>query len=46
MEILFLWVGRLAGIGGVLLCAWAVFNRIGGSYFAAGFRSERCCKAG
>jgi len=38
MNVLLLWVARLAGIAGVLLCAWAVVNRIKGSYFAAGFQ--------
>jgi hypothetical protein len=38
MEGLLLWVGRLAGLGGVALCAWAVYVRLSGSYFAGGFQ--------
>jgi hypothetical protein len=38
MENLLLWVGRLAGLGGVVLCALAAVKRITGSFFAAGFQ--------
>lgn len=38
MEILLLWVGRLAGLGGVALCAWAVYNRLAGLWFVGGFQ--------
>ena len=46
MESLLLWVGRLAGLGGVLLCAWAVTMRIQGSYFAGGFQVGTLLQAG
>ena len=38
MEILLLWAGRLAGLAGVLLSAWAVYSRLTGSYFVGGFQ--------
>ena len=38
MEILLLWVGRLAGLTGVVLCAWAVYYRVTGSFLAGGFQ--------
>ena len=38
MDILLLWVGRLAGLGGVVICAWAVVTRVRGSYFVAGYQ--------
>ena len=38
MNVLLLWIGRLTGLGGVLLSAWAAYNRIAGSYFAGGFQ--------
>jgi hypothetical protein len=38
MEILLLWVGRLAGLIGVVLCSWAVYNRVAGAFFAGGFQ--------
>jgi hypothetical protein len=46
MEILLLWIGRLAGAAGVLLCAWAVFNRLSGSFFASGFQIGTLLQAG
>ena len=46
MDILLLWVGRLAGLGGVLLCVWAVYNRLGGSFFASGFQVGTLLQAG
>ena len=46
METLLLWVGRLAGFGGVVLCAWAVIMRIQGSYFAGGFQVGTLLQAG
>jgi hypothetical protein len=38
MEVLLRWVGRLTGLGGVALCAWAVYIRLSGSYLAGGFQ--------
>ena len=32
------WVGRLAGLARVLLCAWAGYTPITRSYFAGGFQ--------
>jgi hypothetical protein len=46
METLLLWVGRLAGVGGVVLCAWAVAIRVRGSYFAGGFQVGTLLQAG
>jgi len=44
--ILLLWIGRLAGLGGVALCAWAVYNRMAGLYFAGGFQIGTLLQAG
>jgi hypothetical protein len=38
MESLLLWVGRIAGVGGLILSAWAAFARLSGAYFAGGFQ--------
>lgn len=46
METLLLWVGRLAGVGGVVLCTWAVVIRVRGSYFAGGFQVGTVLQAG
>ena len=46
MEGLLLWVGRLAGLGGALLCAWAAATRLSGSYFAGGFQIGTLLLAG
>jgi hypothetical protein len=46
METLLLWIGRLAGLGGVALCAWAVYNRMAGSYFVGGFQIGTLLQAG
>ena len=46
MEILLLWIGRLAGLGGVALCAWAVYNRMAGSWIAGGFQISTLLQAG
>jgi len=46
MDNLLLWVGRLAGLGGVLLCLWSVYKRIGGSFFASGFQVGTLLQAG
>lgn len=39
MEQLLLWIARLAGIGGLLLCAVAVGLRLYGRFFIAGFQA-------
>ncbi len=46
MELLLLWVGRLAGIAGALLCAWAIYSRLTGSYFVGGFQVGTLLQAG
>jgi hypothetical protein len=46
MEILLLWVGRLAGLAGVLICGWAVFVRLSGDFFAGGFQVGTLLLAG
>ena len=46
MDTLLLWVGRLAGLGGVLLCVWAIYNRMGGSFSAFGFQVGTLLQAG
>jgi len=38
MESLLLWVGRIAGVGGLILSAWAALARLRGAYFAGGFQ--------
>lgn len=38
MNDLLLWIGRVAGVGGVLLCAVAAVARISGHYFLGGFQ--------
>lgn len=39
MEVLLLWVGRLAALGGVLLCAWSAYARLTNTFYAAGFQT-------
>jgi hypothetical protein len=46
MDILLLWVGRLAGLVGVGLCAWSVYTRLNGAYFAGGFQIGTLLQAG
>jgi hypothetical protein len=38
MNDLLLWIGRVAGIGGVLLCAVAAALRVSGHYWIEGFQ--------
>jgi Na+-transporting NADH:ubiquinone oxidoreductase subunit NqrD len=38
MEKVFLWIGRAAGIIGVVLCAVAVLTRLGGALWLSGFQ--------
>jgi len=38
MEELLRWIGRLAGLGGVLVCVAALVIRMSGTFFAAGFQ--------
>ncbi|MGN2391965.1 hypothetical protein [Pelomicrobium sp. G1] len=46
METLLLWVGRLAGLAGVLVCAVAVAVRLSGAYWLAGFQAGTLLLAG
>jgi hypothetical protein len=38
MQELLVWIGRLAGIAGVALCAVAAVVRLAGAYWLAGFQ--------
>ena len=38
MESLLLWMGRVAGIVGLILSGWATFSRVTGAYHAGGFQ--------
>ena len=38
MESILLWIGRIAGIAGLLLSGWAAIARLQGAYFAGGFQ--------
>jgi hypothetical protein len=46
MEVLLLWIGRLAALGGILMCALAAYGRLTGAYFAAGFQIGTLLMAG
>ncbi len=46
MEALLLWIGRLAGLAGVLVCAVAVAVRLSGAYWLAGFQAGTLLLAG
>lgn len=46
MNDLLLWLGRVAGIGGVLLCVVAAAARIGGYYFLGSFQVGTLLQAG
>jgi hypothetical protein len=38
MEQLLIWIGRLAGVAGVLLCAVAIVTRLSGAFWLGGFQ--------
>ena len=38
MESLLLWIGRIAGVIGLMLSAWAAYTRLTGAFFALGFQ--------
>jgi hypothetical protein len=38
MDILLIWLGRIGGIVGALLCAFAVVMRLAGNYWFGGFQ--------
>ena len=46
MDDLLLWVGRVAGVGGLLLCVLAVVMRISGHYWLGGFQVATLFQAG
>lgn len=46
MESLLLWIGRIAGITGLALSAWAAYSRLSGAYFAGGFQIATLLLAG
>ena len=46
MEILLLWAGRIAGIVGLALSAWAAYQRLTGAFFAGGFQVGTMLLAG
>jgi hypothetical protein len=46
MEIVLLWIGRLVGLAGVALCAWAIYNRLNGLYAAWGYQVGTLLQAG
>ena len=46
METILLWIGRLSGLIGVLLCAIAVIWRISGSFSLGGFQVGTILQAG
>ncbi len=39
MDDLWLWLGRIAGAIGILICAGGVIARLSGVYFFAGFQT-------
>lgn len=46
MNNLLHWLGRIAGIGGALLCAIAVAARLSGKHWVAGYESITLMQAG
>lgn len=46
METLLRWMGRVAGVAGVLICAGAILARLAGSYVVAGFQVGTLLLAG
>lgn len=46
MDNLLLWLGRIAGLGGVLLCIFAVVLRLRGTYWIASFQVGTVLAAG
>ena len=38
MESILLWIGRIAGIAGLAMSAWAAIARMQRAYFASGFQ--------
>ena len=46
MESLLLWTGRIAGIVGLAISAWAAYHRLTGAFFAGGFQVGTLLLAG
>lgn len=46
VEILFLWIGRLAGLVGVAACLIAIGVRLAGGFWIAGFQVGTLLQAG
>jgi len=46
MDTLLLWIGRFSGIAGVLVCAWAGFARLRGTYYTGGFQTGTLLQVG
>jgi hypothetical protein len=46
MESLLLLIGRIAGIAGLALTAWAAYSRLTGAFFAGGFQTGTLLLAG
>lgn len=46
MNGMLLWLGRIAGVGGVLLCLVSAAVRLAGSYFLGGFQVGTLLQAG
>lgn len=46
MEQLLIWIGRLAGVAGVVLCAIAVVARLSGAFWLGGFQVGTLLQAG
>jgi hypothetical protein len=46
MNDMLLWIGRVGGVGGVLLCAVAAIARISGHYFLGSFQVGTLLQAG
>ena len=46
MQALLLWIGRLAGLIGVIACAAAGFSRLGGSWSIGSFQVGTMLQAG
>ncbi|CDH47470.1 MAG: hypothetical protein IPL59_15780 [Candidatus Competibacteraceae bacterium] len=46
MEMLLLWIGRLAGLVGVVACLIAIGARLGGAFWIAGFQVGTLLQAG
>ena len=46
MESLLLWIGRIVGVAGLALSAWAGYTRLTGGYHAGGFQTGTLLLAG